>query len=905
MEDTSSTPLLTTKFHIHPVRHNIVHRRNLIDRLNGGVDRKLTVVSAPAGFGKTTLISEWVESLRPSAASERLSVRRIAWLSLDDNDNDFVRFLTYFAGALQSVKPEGDSIGAAIGALLRAAQPPPPGVISTVLVNQIAALKEPIIFILDDYHFIDTEDIHSLMAFLVEHMPAQMHLVIATRHDPPFVTARLRAQNELTEVRAADLRFGVPEVTEFMNRTMNLELSTEEVNKLEARTEGWAAGLQMAAMSIHGRNGPTDLIESFAGSHRHVTDYLLQEVLNRQNARLQMFLLQTSILDQMTGNLCDALTGESDGQGILETLEKTNLFIVPLDDERRWYRYHQLFADLLRERLHQAQPGQTATLHSAASQWYERNGYPDQAIEFALKAKDFESATRLIAVQADSMWQHGEHTRLNRWICALPPEFLVTSANLCVHDAWMMLVAGRLEAARTGLETAERAVSSDAQDTSTPGRIAAMRASLASRRGQIPEIIGYAQEALECLVESDTAWRGAAAVALGDALGLKGEVAAAYHARVQALDAYMAAGDVFMTLATNALLALNLKQQGQLQKTAETCERQMRFAHESGVSEIPVVGALLAIWGEVLAELNDLGAALQRASQGVAINERGMDVAMLAWSYMCLARVLLSRGEVSDAAEVLNKMEGLAAKHELPAALSSPMSYWRVRILLVQDRLSLLSEWAQERGLDLEGDLPFLRQTEYIALCRILIAEGRVDEALELLHRLLEGPRSSEHVTRAVEVWNLEAIAFCANYDDERAMDALERALALAEPTGFIRIFVDEGPQMANLLYKAAARGIAPEYARRVLSAFPVLDPDETPASETRVDQSGLFEPLSERELDVLRLIGEGLSNNSIGTRLFISTQTVKTHTRNIYAKVGAHSRTEALAKARGLGILP
>ena len=386
---------------------------------------------------------------------------------------------------------------------------------------------------------------------------------------------------------------------------------------------------------------------------------------------------------------------------------------------------------------------------------------------------------------------------------------------------------------------------------------------------------------------------------------MKGEIVSAYDAREQALVAYIASGDVFMTLATSALLALNPRQQGRLQQSAEICERRVQYANENGVSQNAVAGTLLAIWGEVLAELNDLDGALQRANQGVKITECGMDVATLAWSYLCQVRVLLSRSDVIGAAEIVDKMRLLTEKRELPLALTNLMSSWCARVWLAQGKLPLLSKWDQQQGLDPNGDLPFLRQTEYVALCRILIAQRRLDEALKLLQRLLETPGAAEHVARTIEVLILQAITFQAEEDEDRAVVALERALTLAEPEGFFRIFVDEGPQMASLLYKAGTRGVAPEYTRRLLAAFPVSEPDESSASDAQASEYGLFEPLSERELDVLQLIGEGLSNNDIGSKLFISAHTVKTHTRNIYAKVGVHSRTAAVARARALGILP
>jgi LuxR family maltose regulon positive regulatory protein len=898
--------------------------------LNAGLihRRKLTLVSAPAGFGKTTLLCEWInQSTIPNPQSPNF-----AWLSLDESDNDPARFLAYFIAALQAI---GADIGKGALSALQSPQPPPTEIILTGLINEIAAIPDRIVLVLDDYHLIEAQPIHDALTFLLRNLPPQMHLVIATRDDPPLPLARLRARGQLTELRAADLRFTSSEAAAFLNQVMSLNLSAEDIAALERRTEGWIAGLQLAAISMQGHDDVRGFIDGFAGTHRHILDYLAEEVLEQQSESVQTFLLQTAILDRLTGSLCDAMrfgdakssTGQDNGQTTLETLERANLFIVSLDNERRWYRYHQLFADLLRQRLRQTQPEQVATLHQQASEWYEQNGFIDEAIEHALRAEDHERAARLIEEQADAIWQRGEQAKLRRWLAELPVELVYSKAQLCIFRAWYLFGSGQQDAAEQCLQAAEQVLDlspSRAAGTSPierdqlsgpdrvkiQGRVATIRAFMASFRGDVPGIIQYARQALDHLPERDSAWRSSAAIALGDAHSFNGHSVAAHRARLEAWEASKAAGNIYMILIASLKMAVTVRQQGKLRRVIEICQQQLQLANEGGLSQTAVVGWLLAIWGEVLAELDDLDGAIHRAKNGVELAERGSDVGMHGWSYLCLIRVLFSRGDMSGAQAIIQKMESIAREYDVPPWITNLMAAWKARIWLAQDKLDTASQWVSERGLDADGDPTYLHEMEYVALARILIAQGRLDEATSLLQRLLEATETGGRTSRSIEILMLQALATQAGGDASRAMAALERVLTLAQPGGFIRTFVDEGPPMAQLLYEAAARGIMSDYAGKLLAAFADATKDEgrtTGLLSSVVDRrsSALIESLSERELEVLRLIAEGLTNREIAARLFLALNTVKAHTRNIYGKLGVHSRTQAVARARTMGLLP
>jgi len=943
-----ATSLLQTKLYIPPPRPEQVPRPRLIERLNAGLHRKLILLSAPAGFGKTTLLSEWIASHRRGAprserrggvippagatTADKLSVpRQVAWLSLDESDNDPTRFLTYLLAALQAaVQTAQPKIGKGALAALESPQPPPPEAILTDLINDLVDLPEPITLVLDDYHQVQTQVIHDALAFLLEHLPplpsgGGLHLIIATREDPPLPLARLRARGQLAELRATDLRFTPDEAAKFLNQAMGLGLAAGDVAALETRTEGWIAGLQLAALALQGTGQEIDgFIESFTGSHRFVLDYLAEEVLHQQPESVQSFLLQTAILDRMTGPLCDAVRfgdprspGCSEGTATLqssaatlEQLDRANLFIVPLDQERRWYRYHHLFADLLRRRLHQTQPDGVGVLHERASEWYRHNGFIDEAVEHALRAGWFERAGALIEEHVDAVWQRGEHTTLRRWLDELPGEQVSSNPQLCIAHAWNLFTSGQHDAAWDCLQSAERALATGAApaenapphgpEAQVRGRIAALRAFLALYDGDLSETVAYARRALKMLPKGDVNWRTTAGIALGDAYSLEGQVEAAYQVRREAVGAGRATGN--LALIAGLKLADTCRQQGQLQRTIALCEQQWQLAQEHGLAQTVTAGWLMAIWGETLAELGDLDRALERAAQGVERAERGQDATVTGWSRLSLVRVLFSREELDAAQEIVDRLVASARSHDLPPFITHATAAWQARIWLAEGKLEAASQWARERGPE-PADA-----SESLALARIWIAQGRPAEAGGLLQGLIERAQAGGHTSCAIEGLVLQAWALQVQGDSARSLSALEQALLLAEPGGTIRTFVDEGPPVAGLLYQAAARGIAPAYASKLLAAFPAPEAPLLAQSQISVPTAGgteIIEPLSEREIEVLHLLAEGLTNPEIAARLTLALNTVKSHTRSIYGKLDVHNRTQAVGRARALGILP
>ena len=916
-----SVPILLTKLYIPAARPDLVSRSRLLEQLNQGLNSKLTLISAPAGFGKTTIITEWISSLQQGNHLEHPV--KFAWYSLDAGDNDPNRFLAYLIALLRKVFGS-DSIGEGSLTMLESPQPPPLESVLLPLINEIAVRPAQICFIFDDYHLIDSQPVHDVLSYLLANLPPQMRLVVATRVDPPLQISRLRALGQLTEIRALDLRFTSTETAEFLNRAMGLRLSTVDIAALVTRTEGWIAGLQLAAISLQGHKDASQFIASFSGSDRLVLDYLIEEILDQQPAHIRAFLLHTAICDRFTGALCDALTGQEDGQQILETLERSNLFIVPLDNERFWYRYHHLFSELLRQRLLQARPESVIQLHEQASVWYEQNELPDEAIKHSLRAEDFERAAYLIEAEAEALWHRGKQTKLRQWLNTLPKEIVIAKPYLGVLRAWDQFASGQQDSAEESLRAAEDALSpknwsaaglnSETRNQLTAsdkmkiqGRVAAIRAFLAFSQGDVAAIRSYAFKALECLPDIDLTWRSAAAVVLGDSYSLSGEPVKAHPVRMDALQASKAAGNIYMTLIAGMKLALNLRELGQLEQVIETCQHHFKIVHENGLSKSDLAGWLLAIWGEVLAERDDLDEALDRAQQGARLAERGRDVGILGWSYLCLTRVLITRGDFAGAEAVIRRIEDVAREVLVPPWIMNLFSAWQLHIWLAQSRLNAISDWLENGDLKLDGDIPILHEKEYIVLARFLLANGQSEEAASLVKRLLERAEAGGATSRIIEILIIQAMIFEAQEDSVKSMKSLGRTITLAQSEGFVRVFVDAGPAMARLLYEALSSDFAPDqidYIQRLLASFPVEKP--VPKKQTLLQSAEyeLIEPLTGREIEVLRLIAAGLSRQEIAANLVLSLNTVKAHARNIYGKLGVHSQIQAVGKARTLGLL-
>jgi LuxR family maltose regulon positive regulatory protein len=880
-------PILATKLYIPPSRRRVVLRPRLVERLNEGLaaGNKLTLVSAPAGFGKTTLVGEWVAGCG----------RPVAWLSLDEADSDPSQFLTYLIAALQTVAP---GIGEGVLTVLQSRQPPQPESALTALLNDLATIPSDVVLVLDDYHVLDAKPVDDALAFLVEHLPPQVHLVIATREDPALPLARLRARGQLTELRAADLRFTPSEAGGFLNQAMDLDLSTEEVGALEARTEGWIAGLQLAAISLQGRSDAAGFIESFAGSNRFVLDYLLEEVLQRQPDAVRAFLLRTSILERLCGELCDAmlLDASASGQETLEYLDRANLFIVPLDNERRWYRYHHLFAELLRQRLQQSTTSSAgdggmgvAQLHSRASRWYEDHCLDMEAFQHAAAANDIERAERLIKQEGMPLYSLPVVTTILNWLDSLPKTVLDARPWLWVRSATSALMAGRTTGVEEKLQAAEEAMQNADLDDKTRdliGQIAAVRATLALLQYQAEATIIQARRALEYLHPDNLPFRVRAIWTLGFAYKLQGDRAAARQVYTEAIR--QASGNIYYTILATTSLGQIQESENQLYQAAETYRRSLQLLSEQGPPNASEEYIGLA---RIFYEWNDLDTAEQYGQQSLQLArqyDRVVDRFII--SEVFLGRLKLAQRDVAGAAAMLAETEQSVRQnsfvHRMPEVAAA-----QVLTLLRQGELAGAAHLAQTHELPLSQARVHLAQRDPSAALAVLEPYRR---------RVVERAWADEQLKTMI----LQALAFHALGERNEAVEVLDEALALAEPGGFIRIFVDEGAPMARLLVEALLRGVRPAYVRQLLAAFPVDDGGRAASPATRGAGSRLAEPLSSRELEVLPLIAEGLTNQEIAARLYLSLHTVKAHARTIYAKLGVSSRTQAVARGRALGFL-
>jgi LuxR family maltose regulon positive regulatory protein len=930
-----STPVLATKLYTPPPRPKVVLRPRLIERLNEGLSasRKLTLISASAGFGKTTLVSEWVAGCD----------QKIAWLSLDEGDNDPACFLTYFIAALQTIMA---NIGEGVLGALQSPQPPPIESILIALLNEITTISDNFILVLDDYHVIDSKPVDEALTFLLEHLPLQMHLVIATREDPPLPLPRLRARGQLTELRAADLRFTPAEAAEFLNRMMGLDLSPENISALDKRTEGWIAGLQLAALalqgslSMQGQPDTTSFIQSFTGSHRFILDYLVEEVLQRQPERVSNFLLQTSILDQLCGSLCNVVTGQMDGKEMLKALEQGNLFVIPLDDQRQWYRYHHLFADVLQEHLKGTQPEQVSVLHRRASEWYEKNGLPHDAIRNALAAGDFARAADLIELVMPAMNRSRQFATLLGWLKALPDELVRVRPVLSTWYASVSMSCGELGGVEPRLRDAERWLDTTADTAGmvvvdeeefrrVPGMIPLIRAGLALARGDMPETVKNARRVLDLAPEDDLLMLGGAASQLGLAAWTSGDLDTARRMTAEGMANLRLGGYISPAIGGAIVLADIQIAQGYLHEAMTTYGQGLQWATEPGAPVLPGAADMHVGMSSLHREHNDLKTATQHLLTSQALGElAGMPQNPYRWC-AAMARIREAQGDLDEALDLLDQAEFLYDANFSPNV--RPIATRKTRVWVAQGRLGEALDWAHEQGLSVENELGYLHEFDHITLARVLLAlyqsdraNRSIQEAMGLLERLLKAAEEGGRKGSTIEILVLQSIAYHAQGDLPAALKPLQKALTLAEPEDYIRMFVDEGSPMTQLLLEAASRGIMPDYTGKLLRAFEAEQPGSAgksplptplavlpegprrsprPAGE-RGDGEPLTEPLSQRELEVLRLFKTELSGPEIARELVIALSTVRTHTKSIYSKLNVNNRRAAVKRAAELNLI-
>ena len=898
-----TTSILVTKLFIPPTRLELVSRPRLIERLDGGLHRKLTIISAPAGFGKTTLISEWVDTFRLGTPKENQIENKFAWLSLDESDNVPTRFLVYVIAALQTIN--ADIAKGAFGAL-QSPQPPPAETILTALINEVAAIPYQIILVLDDYHVIEAQPVHAALTFLLENLPPQMHLVIATREDPLLPLSRLRAGGQITELRAADLRFSSSEAAEFLNQVMGLNLKKNDITALETRTEGWIAGLQLAAISMQGHNDTISFIQSFTGSHGFVLDYLVEEVLEQRSASVQTFLLRTSFLDRLCGPLCDAvlLDPSVSGQETLEYLERANLFIVPLDNERRWYRYHHLFADLLRQRLYQnslplsypplgsTEGGIVSELHIRASKWYEDNGLEIQAFHHAAAANDVERAARLMEGGGMPLHFRGAIAPVLNWLESLPTTVLDARPSLWVMYASALSMTGQTTGVEEKLKAAELALQGCELDEKTRnliGHIAAIRALLAATQYQVEAIISQSRRALEYLHPDNLPVRTATIWKLGIAYQLQGNRTAARQAYSEAESISQASGNIIINIAASSGLGNIQESENQLYLAADTYRRVLQLV---GDPPQPAAGDAYLGLARIFYQWNHLDAAQQHGQQSLQLARQIENNDRFAACEVFLARLKLAQGDVAGAAVIMAQADQFVRQHNFVHRMPE-VAAAQVLIFLRQGNLTAAADLAEMQKLTM-------------SLARVYLAQGDSSSALTALEPLRQQVEAKGWQDEQLKVMVLQALALHAHDEKAQAVQLLGEALALAEPSGFIRIFIDEGTPMAQLLSEAASQGIMPDYVEKMLAVFEVeqhKNEDKSPLPLAPPTQP-LIEPLSQREVEVLQLIARGLSNREISERLFLALSTVKGHNRVIFGKLQVQRRTEAVARARELGLL-
>jgi LuxR family maltose regulon positive regulatory protein len=913
--------LLQTKLYMPPSRPDWVERPRLLSKLAIQPQTKLILISAPAGYGKTTLVTSWLENLRLTISDLRLDgkpganrqseiVNQACWLSLDEDDSDPQHFFRYVAEAIRPLPNAQTSLAQ----FLQSTQPIPAKTLAKALINDIALVDTPFYLILDDYHAVNSPEVDAGLAALLDRMPPNMTLVITSRSDPGFPISRLRARGQLIELRADDMRFTQAEAAQFLQQTMGITLTLDQVAALEKRTEGWVAGLQMAALSMQNRQS-SDLdsfVNTFTGSHRFILDYLVEEALLQQSESMREFLLATCILERLNGSLCDAVTGNSNSQSILEMLEQANLFVVSLDDQRQWYRYHHLFAEMLHAHARANHSEQMTAWHQQASSWFAEQGALQDAIQHALAANAHSEAARLLELihfQIDGTYQ------IQLWLSLanqLPQSLVQQRPILSAAFGWALLETGDIDASLPHFQqaeqwltspTADMVVSDDEQWRVLPASLANAHAYRMMAQGDVVGATQQAQQALDFFQPDETHhWRRVALSMLGITHWIVGDIPASAQAFADATEEFIQAGKLVDAISTAFVLAEFQIMLGQLYQAEQTVRRLLQLNAKLdaplslGADDLYRVLAYLA-W-----ERGDEETAVSHLKTAIQASESGTFTNGVYRLHLLQAVFKKSEGAFDASLSLLDEAESVFLENPLPVV--RPLAALRADVWIAQGELTKAQTWVAAQQLTVDTDVHYLNEFELITFVRLLLAQfqqnnnaAALDDAMRLLDRLLASAEEGQRNNSVLKILLLQSTALAQQQDMATAMGTFERALTLAEPQGYVKVFVGEGRIMAGLLKTAVSQNIAPAYATRLLAAF------GEDAGETFVQQS-LVDPLTDRELEILQHIAAGLKNQEIADQLFITLNTVLYHNKNIYSKLGVRKRALAIAKARELGLV-
>jgi len=925
------TPLLKTKLYIPPPRPYFVSRPWLTEMLDQGLrpGHKLSLISTPAGYGKTTLLVEWIHNVIQNGVNA-------VWLSLDKGDNDPFRFWCYVLTALNKIPQlQQTDIGESALAMLQSHQPPPIDSVLIGLINEIARIPEPMVLVMDDLHLVIESVIHAQLTTLLEHLRSDtggLHLVIATRRDPPWPMARLRAKGELLEIRTQDLRFTQDESAQFLTQAIGFELSPENISALDERTEGWIAGLQMAALSIKERQDLSRFVASFTGSHRFILDYLVEEVIDRQPPDIQEFLLKTSILERMSAPLCEVVVHAErketlpaadtlreaagpDYQAILTYLEQRNLFLTPLDDKRRWYRYHHLFADLLRNRLKKIYPGEVRDLHRRASAWYEDNNWVTEAVKHALEAEDTARVARLVEQNAFSMLDRGEMSTLLGWLEMIPVDIRRARPWMGLAHAWVLVYDGQLEGTEEELQRVEKALTvlGSVEQERAAGHISAIRAYAAWIRGDGEKAEYFARQALTQLPEEELTVRALTGTTLAGALMQCDDLDGASQLQGDAILRSQASGNTHVYMLSVSMFAFLLIQQGRMYEAEALCRQALASAAEQAGrrgGQSPAIAQVYAMLSAVRQARNELESAVSLAQKGLDLSKRWTQADTLTVNYVYLADALIAAGDLVGASDAV---QGCKQLGYVSSWFDAIVGRQEATLMLAIGDIPAAVRWAEQRGMDYQDPIPQPRRSAYRVFARILVAQGKLDEASLLLDRLIEANERTGAFGSLVRVLTIKALVMDKLGNEIDALAVLDRALGLAEPERIMRPFLGVGEEMVPMLQKAAARRTTPKYTRELLLllkadsglAEALNDRDRGTGEDVSMDaQEWPVESLTKREMEVLRLLNTRLSVPEIAREMYVAPSTIRTHIRNIYSKLDVHSRFELVHRAKDLGLI-